>query len=73
MGAKNNKKNTSHSSQKYTLWTSPRESWTFPVQSSSLPVNAEDKIKQLKPVKDDKQIAPFRTPVTSDVLEITVR
>jgi hypothetical protein len=62
----------SHSSVKYTLWTSPRASWESPVQSISLPENAEDELKTLQPTKDDKQIAPFRTPVTPDVLEITV-
>jgi hypothetical protein len=72
MGAKTTKI-ARPTSQKYTLWTSPRESWKFPVQSSSLPANAEDKIKKLKPVEDDEQIAPFRTPVTPDVLEITVK
>jgi hypothetical protein len=66
-------KTTSQSSQKYTLWTSPRESWKFPVQSGSLPANAGDTLKSLEPAKNDKQIAPFRTPVTPDVLEITVK
>lgn len=72
MGAKTTK-NTSQSSQRYTLWTSPRESWKFPVKSDSLPANAEDTLKSLEPAKDDEQIAPFRTPVTPDVLEITVK
>ncbi len=74
MSARTTKKSRSQSSVKgYTLWTSPPETWAFPVQTSKLPANAENKIRNLKATKNDKQIAPFRTSVTPDVLEITVK
>jgi hypothetical protein len=73
MDEKDNKKIISTSLPKYTLWTAPREAWLSPVAASSLPDDAEDKLEVMKPVNNDQQTAPFRTPVTPDVLEVTVR
>jgi hypothetical protein len=56
----------------YTLWTSPRGSLKFPVHAEKLPKNADEKITKFEPGRNDKQIAPFRTPVTVDVLELMV-
>jgi hypothetical protein len=72
MDEKNNEI-TSTSLPKYTLWTAPREAWVSPVAASSLPDDAEDRLEVMKPANNDQQTAPFRTPVTPDVLEVTVR